>query len=219
MIKRLVFLPFLVFLIECGSVATVRPLEPDERALAFSIGGPVATLPGIADVPLPYSVLRYRWGIIDDLEAHVGLHPTMLAFGTIGMDFGLSYEFLRQQKWLPSLCFGLNPTLWLNPFNQDGVGAAPGADLIASWYAAPRLLLYTGGQAFFQLDEPYVPWAALVGTEWRIGKMIGLSLEAKWYAPFQDSEFRIVNFPISPGNRGALGIVAGFSLYPGGVDE
>ncbi|MBN2378541.1 hypothetical protein JXM67_01900 [candidate division WOR-3 bacterium] len=220
MFKRFVlFSSIIVFLTGCGTVSTVRTLPPGERALALSLGGPAATLPGIADVPLPYSVLRYRWGIVDNLEAHIGIHPTMLIFGTFGMDLGLSYEFLEQNRGVPSLCAGLNPTMWLNPFNQDGVGAAPSADLVASWYVHQKILVYTGGQAFFQLQEPYIPWAALVGSEFQIGNHLGLGLEIKWYAPLEDSEFRVVNFPISPGHQGAFGILLGVSLYPGGDDD
>ena len=79
MFKRihLIFLSLLV-LTGCGTVSTVRPLPAGERALAFSLGGPITTLPGIADVPLPYTTLRYRWGIADNLEGHVGIHPTMI---------------------------------------------------------------------------------------------------------------------------------------------
>jgi hypothetical protein len=208
-----------IFLAGCGTVSTVRTLPEGERALSFSLGGPVATLPGIADLPLPYTALRYRWGVVENLEAHIGLHPTMLAFGTLGLDVGLAYEFLHQNGPVPSLCLGLNPTMWLNPFNQDGVGAAPSTDLVASWFVHPDILVYTGGQAFFQLEEPYVPWTALVGSEFRIGKYLGLGLEIKWYAPLEDSEFRVVNFPLSPGNQGAFGIVLGASLYPGGGND
>lgn len=219
MVKRVFFSFLIILLIGCGSVATVRPLEPEERALSFSVGGPVATLPGIADVPLPYSVLRYRWGILNRLEGHVGVHTTMAFFRTLGVDVGLSYLLLDQKKWQPALCVGVNPTAWINPFNPDGVGARPEAEAAASWYLSPQLLLYIGAQAFFQLEEPYVPWAALIGTEVRIGKAIGLGIEVKWYAPLENSDFRVVNFPLSPADQGALGVVLGVSLYPGGTNE
>jgi len=208
-----------MFISGCGTVSTVRTLPEGERALSFSLGGPVATLPGIADLPLPYTTLRYRWGVVENLEAHIGLHPTMLAFGTLGLDVGLAYEFLHQNGAIPSVCVGLNPTMWLNPFNSDGLGAAPSADLVASWFVHPRILVYAGGQAFFQLEKPYVPWVALIGSEFKLGKYLGLGLEIKWYAPLQDSEFRVVNFPLSPGNRGAFGIVLGMSLYTGGGND
>jgi hypothetical protein len=216
-VKRSLILPlFLVILTGCGTVSTVRPLPVGERALAFSLGGPVASIPGIADVPLPYTTLRYRWGIIDNLEGHIGIHPTMLVFGTLAADVGLSYQFLSPLKWRPGLCLGLNPTMWLNPFNDNGSGAAPSADLTASWDVNRSILLYTGGQAFFQLQEPYVPWAVLMGSEFSAGKYLGLSAELKWYAPSENSTYRVVNYPISPGGLGAFGVVLGISLYPGG---
>jgi hypothetical protein len=219
MINR-VFFPFLIILlVSCGSVATVRPLEPEERALSFSVGGPVAEVPGIANLPLPYSVLRYRWGILNRLEGHIGVHTTMAFFGTLGVDVGLSYLLLDQKGWRPAICVGVNPTAWINPFNRDGVGARPEAEAAASWYLSPRLLFYTGAQAFFQLEEPYVPWAALIGTEVRVGKAIGLGVEVKWYATLEDSDFRVVGFPLSPADQGALGAVVGINLYPGGANE
>jgi hypothetical protein len=216
-IKRLCFIGMAYAFSGCGTVSTVRPLEPGQNAVALSVGGPVVTLPGIADVPLPYSVLRYRWGLVNDLEAHVGLHPTMLAFGTIGLDAGVSYELVHGNKVLPSLVLGINPTIWVNPFNE-AAGFSPEAEAVFSWIVWDKLLLYTGGQTFFQLEKPYTPWAALLGAEYRFGA-VGLGLETKWYSPTENSEYRVVNFPLSPAKQGAFGFVLGFTLYPGGKDE
>lgn len=217
MIKRLQLFALAFFFTGCGTVSTVRPLEPGQSAVALSVGGPVVTLPGIADVPLPYSVLRYRWGLEKNLEAHIGLHPTMLAFRTIGLDAGLSYEIVHGEKAVPSLVFGINPTIWVNPFNE-AAGFSPEAEAVLSWMIRDKLLVYAGGQAFFQLEKPYVPLAALLGAEYRLGPM-GLGFEAKWYSPAENSEYRVVNFPLSPGDHGALGAVLGITLYPGGSNE
>jgi len=209
----------LLILSGCGTVSTVRPLAPGERAVAFSLGGPVATVPGVADIVIPYSVVRYRWGVIENLEAHVGIHPTIIVFGTLGIDFGLSYEFLEGSKYVPSLCLGLNPTVLVNPFNPYGTGARPEAELVASWFVKPWFLLYTGGQAFFQLEKDYVPFAVLLGSEFKTGKHLGLALEFKWYVPYKDSEPPVVVYPVSPFEHGALGLVLGLNLYPGDRDE
>lgn len=216
MLKRVFIFCWIIFISGCGTVSTVRPLPVGQNALSLSVGGPIAELPGIADVPLPYSTLRYRWGVYKNLEAHIGLHPTMLVFGTIGLDAGLSYELIHGSKLTPSLVAGINPTFWINPFNR-AAGFSPEAEAVASWTIGKNLLVYSGGQAFFQLEKPYVPWAALIGWECRFGAA-GLGIEAKWYAPTENSEYRVVRFPLSPGKMGAFGAVVGFSLYPGGRD-
>lgn len=215
MLKRFCLVP-LVFLIGCGSVATVRPLDVNERAFSLTLGGPVAEVPGMATLPIPYSVLRYRWGILDRLEGHVGFHLTTMFFGATGIDAGLSYGILEQRGAIPYLCAGVNPTMWVNPF-YEGVGFRPEAEFTASWNLSDHALVYTGAQAFFQLEEPYAPFAPLVGTEVVVGNTVGLTLEVKWYAPLENSRYRVVAYPLSPGEQGALGAVLGITLYPGGV--
>lgn len=219
MINRVFFLLSLLALAGCGTVATVRPLEPGERSLSFSVGGPVAAIPGVADMPVPYSVLRYRWGVMDRLEAHVGVHTTMMAFGTLGLEAGLSYLLINQKGALPAVCAGINPTVWVNPFNEGAAFFAPQAEMVLSWCLHPRFFFYTGGQTFLQLEKPYLPWAVLVGAEIRLGQSLGFTLEGKWYAPLEDSDWRVVNYPLSPADQGALGVVLGVSFYPGGTDE
>jgi len=49
-----------------------------------------------------------------------------------------------------------------------------------------------------------------------VGRNVGLSCEFKWYAPLEESEFRVVDYPLSPLDHGALGVVVGVTLYPGG---
>lgn len=178
----------------------------------------MATIPGFADLPVPYTVARCRWGVARRLEAHVGVHPTMLAFGTLGLEAGLSWLVFDQYKALPALCVGTTPTLWANPF-RNAVGFAPEAEAAVSWRLGGKVTLYTGAQAMFQLQEPYVPWAALAGAEFRVSRHVGLSLEVKWYAPSEQAYPRVVGYPISIGGQGALGGVVGISLYPGGEDE
>ncbi len=217
MIKRLQLFFLAILITGCGTVSTVRPLEPGQNAVAVSVGGPIVTLPGIGDLPLPYSVLRYRWGVLKSLEAHIGLHPTMLAFGTIGLEAGLSYEIIHGKKLLPSLVLGANPTFWVNPFNV-AAGFSPEVEAIFSWIVCDKLLLYSGGQTFFQLEKPYAAWAGLLGAEYRLG-YAGVDLEVKWYSPTENSEYRVVNFPISPLDQGALGVVLGVTLYPGGSND
>lgn len=218
-LRRLFLLAILVVIVSgCGSVATVRPLVVGEQALAFSLGGPVATVPGFADLPVPYTVARYRWGVAERLEARVGVHPTMLAFGTLGLEAGLSWLAFDQHKALPALCVGATPTMWVNPFN-GAVGLAPEAEAALSWMVGESVMLYTGAQAMFQLEEPYVPWAALAGVEFRVSRHVGMGLELKWYAPTEAAYPHVVDFPVSIGNQGAIGGVIGLTLYPGGEDE
>jgi len=217
-LKQIFYLTLLLALAGCGTVSAIRPLNPGKRALAFSVGGPIAEVPNIGKLPLPYTQLRYRWGIIKGIEAHVSLHPTMLAFGTLGVDAGASFELLEQKNALPSVCIGLNPTLWVNPFNAAG-GFKPQAEGVLSWRLSPAILSYCGAQAFFQLKKPYVPFAVMLGSEFLLGHSLGLSIEAKWFAPLEDSKLRVINFPISPGDRGAIGAVVGITFYPGGKYE
>lgn len=206
-----------VLLSGCGSVATIRPLEVGQSALALSVGGPLSEVPGIGTFPVPYSNIRYRWGVLDRLEAHIGVHPTVMVYGALGMDVGLSYLLFDQKEAIPAACLGLNPTFWVNPF-YGAVFFAPELEAAFSWQVHPRIMLYTGAQSFIQLEKPYFPWAVLVGTEVRLGQ-IGLTVEAKWYAPTEATVPRVVYYPADVSNHGALGGVVGISFYPGGVND
>jgi len=201
----------------CGTVTAVTPLHRGESALAVSFGGPVANVGGM-NVPMPYAVARYRYGLNDRAGLYAGGHLTAAALRVVGLDFGFSYHFLRQQGWVP--CVGTSAGL--AAFIQLGGDAAlfPQVDLVASYRFGNRVTTYFGSQSMYQFaSAPAVVLAPLVGGEFRPGDRFGLALEAKWYAPTETTHPRNVDFKIPIANHGAVGFVLGANWLLGGDHE
>ena len=201
----------------CGTMANVRALRTGESALGISYGGPVASLMGM-DMPFPYLVARYRYGINDRFGLHAGLHASTLAFGVAGFDAGMSYQLLDQSGAVP----GLNVSGGITSFIEAGGPSRvfPNADLTASWLYGGRYLTYTGVQSMYQFStSPYVVFAPVVGQEVRLGRTFALGLEAKWYAPTEETEPRNVNYKLPIGGKGAVGFTLGANWLFGGWYE
>lgn len=192
----------------CGTVAAVRPLQLGESALALSVGGPVARVAGL-DIPLPYPVLRYRYGLSDNTGLHAGIHLMPAAMGVIGLDAGYSYHFLRQSGWIPSAGATAGLAIFIKPGAIDQ-RVFPTLDANASWLLGDRTLAYLGCQSMYQFsDTPYVVLAPLIGAEVRVARRLSLGLETKWYAPTEPTNPRIVDYRLPIAGKGAVGFNLG----------
>lgn len=195
----------------CGTIPSVRPIGRGERALALSSGGPVTRIYGTR-MSVPYSVLRYRQGLTEDTDCHVGVHPTMLVLGNLGMDIGLTKQVLEQSGGRPGL--SLEGSIYgFYHFNELlSIRAYPEISLLGSYRLGNRReLFYFGVQNMVQLARPHLVFAPFMGLEISIGKRFAVNLEAKWYAPGEESEDRVVDYSIRPLGHGALGFACGLS--------
>ncbi len=203
----------------CGTVSAVRPLRRSQSAVAFSVGGPVASVSGI-DMPLPYAVLRYRYGISDRSGLYAGGHLMQAALGNLAMDFGFSHQFVDQQGWIPATGVAGGIVAIVRPGSDGETAVFPQADLVMSWLAGRRALTYLGLQTMYQFnDEPHVALAPFVGEELRIGSRFSLSVEGKWYGAGEPTEPRTVDYRIPFAGSGALGFVLGANWHFGGWYE
>jgi len=201
----------------CGTVTAVAPLHRGESAIGVSLGGPVANVGGM-NIPMPYAVARYRYGLNDRAGLYAGGHLTAAALRVVGLDFGFSYHFLRQQGWVP--CVGTSAGL--AAFIEPGGDAAlfPQLDIVASYRLGDRVTAYFGSQSMYQfVFAPAVVLAPLVGGEFRLNNRFGLALEAKWYAPTETTHPRNVDYKLPIDNHGAVGFVLGANWLLGGDHE
>lgn len=188
-----------------------------QSALAFAAGGPVARVSGL-DIPLPYAVARYRYGVDDRLGVYAGGHLLMAAFGVFGFDGGISYCFSEQRGAVPSLSATAGLSGFFEPAGDTRL--FPAAELTASCLLGDRFLSYFGFQSMYQLSaSPYAVFAPLIGQEVRLGRRFSLGLEAKWYAPGQKTRPRNVDYRLPLGGTGALGFVLGANYHFGGWYE
>ncbi len=201
--------------IGCGTVASVRPVGKDDSALVFSIGGPVTPIYDI-NIPAPYTVLRYRRGWNETTDFHIGIHPTMAAFGNLALDAGATKHFLKQSQWIPALAIEGSIYGFYHVGETSSLRIYPEFSLTGSYRLSERNhLFYLGTHAMVQYVDPYVIFVPYIGFEIPFGNQLVLNLETKWYAPHEDSENRIVDYAIKPWNYGALGFTCGLSVNIG----
>jgi hypothetical protein len=203
----------------CGTVSAVRPLRRDQSAVALSLGGPVTRVSGM-DIPLPYAVLRYRYGASDRFGLYCGGHLTQAALGNIAFDGGFSYHFLKQDGLVPAAGGSAGIVALLKPGSGGETAVFPQVDLAASWLAGNRFLTYCGLQTMYQFNaSPNVALAPFVGEEVRVGRSFSLALEAKWFGAGEPTEPRTVDYRLPLFGSGAVGFVLGANWHPGGWYE
>jgi len=201
----------------CGTVTAVTPLNRGESALNVSLGGPVANVSGM-NIPLPYTVARYRYGLTDQAGIYAGVHLLAAGLGVAGFDVGFSYHFLQQQGLIPTVGAIAGITALIKP--GGGEAMFPQLDLVASYRLGDRFTTYFGSQSMYQFQsKPNVVLAPFIGTGWRISDPLSLNLEAKWYAPTEKTEPRIVDYSLPISNHGAVGFVLGANWLFGGKHE
>ncbi len=215
-IRILILLPIIIIL-SCGTVATIRPIKKGASAFALSVGGPVCKVSGM-DIPVPYTVFRYSYGLNDKLNIYAGSHLLLLALGDIGLDGGISYHLLKQSKLAPAVGVGFG----IYAFSKPGkdIRVFPELELTASYLTGKQSLTYFGIQSMYQFNKkPNLVLAPFIGEELQIGKNLSIGLELKWYAPFKVTKPRLIDYRIPISNHGALGFVLGFNYYLGGWYE
>jgi hypothetical protein len=207
----------LIAAVRCGTVTAVTPLNRGESALNVSLGGPVANVSGM-NIPLPYAVARYRYGLTDQAGIYAGVHLLAAGLGLAGFDFGFSYHFLQQQGWIPTVGAIAGVTALIKP--GDGEAMFPQLDLVASYHLGDRFTTYFGSQSMYQLQtSPNVVLAPFVGGGFKVSDQFSLNLEAKWYAPTEETHPRNVNYSLPIANHGAVGFVLGANWLFGGKHE
>lgn len=109
LVQSILVLGFVFVLLQnCAPSRIIKPLEEGEQAIAVSLGGPMAKVPGIGTIPVPFTNLSYSRGWKHDITLTGSLYPTAALFGTYQFDLGLNYGFIKQENW------GMSSTLLFN---------------------------------------------------------------------------------------------------------
>ncbi len=195
----------------CGTVASVQPIGKGQSSLAFSSGGPVTPVFDI-NMPATYSVLRYRRGLNESTDLHIGIHPTMLILGNLGIDVGVTRHIVPQSGIRPALSVGTSVYGFFHMSEFSSIRAYPEITAVGCYRLSERAhAFYFGTHTMIQFSRPYFIFAPLIGFEIPFGNRIVLNLETKWYAPHEESEDRVVDYTLRPLDYGALGFVWGIS--------
>lgn len=92
----------------CAPSRVIKPLEIGEQSVSMSLGGPMAKIPGVATLPIPFTNLSYARGCKENLTLTGSIYPTTMLFGTYQFDLGVNYGFIKQENW------GISSTLLFN---------------------------------------------------------------------------------------------------------
>jgi len=192
------------------------PLRHGQAVATFEAGGPVVNLSG-AQLPIPYPVARFRYGITDRLNVNVGGHLLMPAFGVASADAGASFHFLDQAGWRPCLGVGAGAIGLVEFDGGGGTAFLPQLELTASFLRPNHSLSYCGVQTLYQLRPKFrMTYAPYVGHNFSVGRELSVNLEMKWYGAYERAKPRAVIYSLPIANHGGLGFVAGVNYHFGG---
>lgn len=200
----------------CGTAVSMWPLRRGQAVATFEAGGPVVNLSG-AQLPVPYPVARFRYGVTNRLNVNVGGHLLMPAFGDVGFDAGASYHFLDQNGWWPCLGVGAGELGLVEFDGGGGTAFLTQAEMTASYLRPNLSLSYFGVHTLYQVRPTFfMTYSPYVGHNFSVGRNLSVSLEMKWYAASQRARPRAVKYTLPIANHGGIGVVAGVSYHFGG---
>ena len=207
----------LVPFVACTTTHIVRPLGRGNGAVHASIGGPLLLL-GNAAFPTPIITVGGAYGVRDDVDIFLHANVTAAAFGDMHLEPGVAWHpVIRDRGAVPTVTVA-GSLHFLTDF-RTSARALPQLTAATAWsLGKKRHMLYAGADLAVSFEgKGWVPvFGPFVGGELRLGRRVGLSLEAKWLAPYYDTKPLAPDW-ISPGKRGYVTVLLGLNVYLGSV--
>jgi len=201
----------------CASSHFVRPLGKGGAVASASVGGPLIQLGG-AVFPTPIVELGGGYGVRDDVDIFLRANITAAAFGDLHLEPGVAYHpIIRDRGSVPTVTVA-GSLHFLTDF-RTSARALPQLSAATAWaLGKKRHLLYAGLDLAISFEgRGWVPiFGPFVGGELRVGRRVGLSLEAKYLAPNYETGILAPAW-VAPGGWGYLSILLGVNVYFGGV--
>ncbi len=230
-----IFLLILIGLASCAPARFVEPLKKGQQVITGNFGGPVAKIPGIGNIPIPYTAIGYGRGLTDKTTVFGNLHTTSLLFGIGQTDLGVSQSIWKNDKMGVSAQGSMNilvdfytganrfwPQVDANYYFKYGKHSKPvQLDAMCKIESKHYNFFYIGLSNWF---DPYktesqgrpnaqfwIPNVQL-GHQW-IRPKWSYQAELKMLAPNQSNQNIVVNYPSLLNNRGALGLYFGITYH------
>jgi hypothetical protein len=228
--KRItIYFGFAILLLwSCAPTRFVKPLEKGQHALLGNFGGPMAKVPGIGVIPIPFTSFGYGYGLTDNTTIFGNLHTTSLLFGVGQTDIGVSQQIWKNEGMgvsvqpemniLVDFYTGANrfwPQLDANYyFDYNSITSKSkrnGSDKrrvltiyggISNWF--DPYLTESQGRKNQQFWIPSVQ----LGHLWQQNNW-NYNLEFKILAPIYSNENIVVDYPSLMGKYGAMGMYFG----------
>jgi hypothetical protein len=221
------------YLSACAPARFVEPLEKGEQVLTGHFGGPVAKVPGIGAIPIPFTSIGYGRGITHTTTLMGALQTTSLAFGVGQFEVGASQRIWKNDRmgvsgqvnvnFLFDFYTGANriwPQLDANYYFKYGKEWKP-VKLDRFCVEQPKNynFFYAGMSNWFDFyriesqgrpnEQLWIPNFQL-GHQW-IRPKLSYQAEMKILAPTYSNENIVVPYPSILQNRGAMGLYLGIT--------
>ncbi|MCE2686730.1 MAG: hypothetical protein LW839_07825 [Cryomorphaceae bacterium] len=216
----------LLFLWSCAPARFVEPLQKGQQVLTGHFGGPIAKVPGIGAIPIPFTSIGYGRGLSNQTTIMGALQTTSLIFGVGQFELGVSQRLWNTDRMglsgqlntniLFDFYTGANriwPQLDANYYFKYGLTSNQIAEQrhynfmyagISNWFDFYRV--ESQGRPNEQLWIPSLQF----GHQW-IRPKWSYQAELKILAPLASNENIVVPYPSLLQNRGALGLYFGIT--------
>ncbi|WMJ75213.1 hypothetical protein RCC89_18890 [Cytophagaceae bacterium ABcell3] len=195
-------------------------MEKKEKAVSFSVGGPLVNLPGhpYTFAPIPMTSFSGAAGIADDLTVFGGVNTTGLLFGVFNADVGMVKGLWKPKGMIPGLTISPIGNFMIDRWDWN-FRFYPQLDLNAYWdYGDTGNFFYLGTTNWFDLreqsvhgEERYNYWVPgfHTGHTFTTPRM-NYTLELKYMGPGADVERMALDF-LSIRSHGVWGFYFGVS--------
>lgn len=222
----------LVFLWSCAPARFVEPLQKGQQVLTGHFGGPIAKVPGIGAIPIPFTSIGYGRGLSNQTTIMGALQTTSLAFGVGQVELGVSQRLWNNDRMglsgqlntniLIDFYTGANriwPQLDANYYYKYGRQWRPEQLELSKVYHRNYNFVYAGISNWFDFyrvesqgrpnEQLWIP-SLQFGHQW-IRPKWSYQAELKILAPLESNENIVVSYPSLLQNRGALGLYFGIA--------
>jgi hypothetical protein len=226
----------IVSLFSCAPTKYVQTLAKGESAIHGSYGGPLANVPGVGPIPIPFTSIGYGYGLRERTTVFGTLYPTAALFGNFQMDLGASFKLKKNDS-----IYGFSVIPQLNIMNHLGKDWRVFPEVNANFYhnyhrkttlrKVKENYYYAGINTIFDLTRVkannvtqtnHLLLSPQIGHCFERSRVSNrkehvfsqprvwvYSIEAKLLVPYMSNENIIVDYASLLGNHGGLGIYFG----------
>lgn len=193
----------------CGVTQPVRTIDEGKADMIVSFGGPIIPLDGLA-IPVPYLSTGFVYGATDDLSVYGNAHVTAALFKDVGLDGGAVITVMREKGVQPELTLNSRIYFFWDVGRANNARIFPMGSLIASYATGDLSLFYFGMDNLYQIHQPELFIAPLVGYKFPLTNTIDSQVEFKWLAANKDTRHGVFEGVTSIGGNGGAGLFFGF---------
>lgn len=220
-----------IFASSCAPSRYVKPLEYKQHAISGSFGGPMATIPGVATIPLPFTSLGYGYGLKPTTTVYANWYTTAAVFGVVQFDAGVTQGLWKNDAATmgvsisPSVNFysdvfehntRLYPQLDANYYYDywhKTKESSKGKQKVKTnnfYIGCSNWFELQGTKAHEQTQKSRIIFSPQIGHTFERNKW-DYTLEVKLLAPYKSNQDIVMDYVSPFGNRGALGLYFGIT--------